>query len=456
MDNYLLIKQTFEEKLGFGKSFDVGVRELKTENFELSLYYVSGLVNDIQIEIILNTLITKNQEFSPNLLPHQQVKVLDDYDAAVDEVLRGTIVIISADEKFYTIDTKNYPTRGISEPDTEKVIRGARDGFTENFITNTALIRRRLVSNDLRLERFQIGNISKTNVCLCYVEGAADPELIEIIKYRLAHIDISELTMSDKKLEELITNQGFNPFPLLRYTERPDTLAVQLSKGDFGIIVDNSPSVIIGPVSYFDLLEHVEEFRQTPLIGTFLKIIRLMAVFISIFLVPLWLLINQNPNIFTNVLNHFVIENQVLLPFIIQILIAELGVELLRMAAIYTPNAISTAMGLIAGIVIGEIAIELGYFVKDIVFYVAISQIGNYSTPSYELSLANKFIKLILLILIALFNFYGLIFGVIVIFIYLATRKSINKPYLSPLVPFNFRKLLKVFIRFPAKRKSTQ
>jgi len=385
---------------------------------------------------------------------HFQGEKVTDVEKFIGSVVSGLLGIIIDDcSHGYIVDVRSYPTRAPQEPDTEKVVRGSRDGFTENIIINTALIRRRAKDHNLRNEMFSVGEKSKMDVCLCYVEGLTPPELVNDVRKRILDIKVDELSMSDKALEELIVKQRFNPYPLVRYSERPDTIAAHLYQGMIAIVVDTSPSVILGPITIFDHVHHVEEYRQTPLIGTYLRLIRYSGILMAMFLVPLWLLVVVQPDLLPESLSFIGPKEVGNIPIIAQILMAEFGIEFLRMASIHTQTPLSTAMGIIAGVLVGQIAIDVGLFTPEVVLYVAVSAIGNYLTPSYELSLANKFSKIIFIICTFFFKLPGLLISVAVWVIFLASLKSFNKPYLYPLIPLNLRELVKNIIRFPMKNK---
>lgn len=450
-------------ELGIGSSFDVGVRDITIQGVKVYLYYVTGLCDSAYIIELLKQLVTLNDDENVDLknadnivynrIVHQQVSRVDNlYDLKVN-VLSGLIaIIIEGESHAYIVDVRNYPGRGPAEPDTEKTVRGSRDGFTENIVQNTALVRRRIRDGRLRMEILRVGNDSRTDVCLSYIEGVADDKLVKDIRTRINNIDVRELVMSDKKLEELITKQYFNPFPLVRFTERPDVVSVHLYQGYVAIIVDTSPSVIIAPATFFDHLQHVEEYRQVPLVGTIARVSRFLAIFGSLFIIPIWLLLVLQPDLLPPQLHFIGPREQGNIPIYIQIILGEAGMEFLRMAAIHTPSPLSTAMGLVAGILVGQIAIDVGWLSPEVVLYVAFSAIGTYSTPSYELSLANKLFKIIIVLATAFFKLYGFIFSTLFYFIVLIFTKSFGKPYFYPVIPFNFKKLVGVILRLDIRK----
>ena len=453
--------------LGIGTSFDVGVREFYIKNVKINLYYCNSLTDTlIIIELIRELLLLGEDdvylhkqafEIINNHLALDQVMIVDDLDEIITLILSGLIVILVEDQlKGFSLDTRNYPGRQPSEPETEKVVRGSRDGFTENIITNVGLIRRRIRDPLFRTELHQVGSLSKTEVCLLYIEGYSDDKILRTVRNRIKNIDVDEIVMADKHLEELITNQTWNPYPKVRYTERPDILAVHLYDGLIGIMVDTSPSVMIAPTTYLEQLQHVEEFRQTPFVGSFLRTARTGGIIISIFLVPTWMLFAYNPEYLPDFLKFIGPKEEGSIPVIIQILIGEVGIEFLRMASIHTPTAMSTALGIVAGVLIGQIAIEVGLFSPEVVLYVAVAAIGAYATPSYELGLANKLAKLVIIIVTFFFNIWGLIGSTLFFILFLAVTNSFGKPYLYPLLPFNLKDFINIFIRTTQRRKNTR
>ncbi|WP_246942345.1 spore germination protein [Bacillus pinisoli] len=448
----------FKERIGMGTSFDIGIRKLKILDTEVYLLFLTGLCDTSFILSIVRELLFVNEtdkgngkdpfKLIENHINHQQVEKVKNLDEVVDKLLSGLVVfLVEGENEGLTVDVRSYPGRTPQEPDTEKVIRGSRDGFTENIIVNTALIRRRIRDERLRNEIMQVGERSKTDICIGYIEDVADPGLVEVVKKEIKSIDTDGLTMADKTVEEFMVKQGYNPYPLVRYTERPDVVAAHLLEGHVVIIVDTSPSVIITPTTMFHHVQHAEEYRQAPAVGTFVRWVRFLGIFASLFLLPLWFLFVLEPHLLPKPLD-FIGPNELTnIPVVVQLFLAEIGIEFLRMAAIHTPTPLSTAMGLIAAALIGQIAIDVGLFVPEVILYVAISAIGSFATPSYELSIANKISKLFMLILVAIFHVPGLVVGMTIHLLFLASIKSLNTPYLWPFLPFEPIAFLKILVR---------
>ena len=433
------------EKLNIEKNYDVRVRVLNVNNKKIGFVFLDFLTDGLKVNDIIysinNLKQTITKELLVNHLMNASVNVINDVDNIVNSILKGDMAIFIEHEVVsLVVDTKKYPGRIIGEPDGEKVVRGSRDGFTETLSTNVALVRRRIASTDLTLELYTIGKSSKTYVVLCYLKSIIDEKVLSDIKGKLNKVKISELIMSDKALEEHLVKNPYSPYPIVKYTERPDTFCAHLYQGMFGLLVDTSPSAILGPVSIFDHMQHAEEFRQTIIAGSYLRFIRFIGIVLGFLIIPIWfsLISVGKINIDESMFNVF-----------IQLLSIEVAIEIIRMASIHTPSALSTSMGLIAGIVIGDMAVNLGVINQTVAFLGSVSALSSYITPSYELSLANKIVKLILIFLIYLFNIYGLIFGLIVLIIYLARLKSFTRSYLYPLIPFNLKGFIKQLFRKP-------
>ncbi|MBH0229648.1 spore germination protein [Halobacillus yeomjeoni] len=446
-----------DERVGVEQSFDIGFRTLHILGREVHIYYVTGLCETPIIVQLMRQLFEMNDLEEPGEdifqqikgdIPHQQVEVVESLDQCITQLLSGLAVIfVEGVQSALIVDVRSYPGRTPEEPDTEKVIRGSRDGFTENIIENTALTRRRIRDERLRHEILQVGERSKTDICISYIQDVADPGLVDLIKKEIKDIDIDGLSMADKTLEEYLVNQGRNPFPLVRYTERPDVAAAHLFEGHVMIMVDTSPSMIITPTTYFHHVQHAEEFRQSPAVGTFVRWVRFFGIFASVFLLPLWILFVLQPDLLPEALSFIGPNEESSIPVIIQILIADLGLEMLRIAAIHTPTPLSTAMGLIAAVLIGQIAIDVGLFIPEVILYVAVSAIGSYATPSYELSVANKMSRVLMVIFVALFGVKGFMIGMTAYILLLAHTKSFNTPYLWPFLPFNGKGALQILLR---------
>ncbi|WEK55636.1 MAG: spore germination protein [Candidatus Cohnella colombiensis] len=452
-------KESLKEAIGLEKSFEIQLREMNMGNGRIALLFLSTFSKDDALTDILSRLSYLNdQELDHDglhkllnlYLPASQVKLCSSYSEMINEVLAGnTAFYVDGFDTVIIVDVRQYQARTPEQPSLEKVVRGSQDGFTETLLVNVSLIRRRLRDPKLRFEMLKVGRRTQTDVCLGYIEDITNPQLIEAIRDKIKAIDIDGIPLADKELEEMTINSGWNPFPLVRYTERPDVVAAQMLNGSVTVIVDTSPSAVLLPTSYFDLVQHAEENRQNPFMGTYMRWVRYLGILASLFLLPLWFLFDQNEALKPEWLSFVGTEKDGQIPLILQFLIAEIGVDLLRLAAVHTPAPLVTAMTLLSAILIGDIAVKTGLFVNEVILYMAVSAIGMFATPSYELGLANRVVRLTLLLAVFAFQVPGFVVVTTFLLIYLAYKRSFNTPYLWPFIPFNGKALLGIIVRRP-------
>ena len=422
------------------QSFDINTRTLDFRGRKIDIDYVSSLCSDDLIAYLVEGITLAKGKTLKDCLNNGDVQEETNQQKYEYAMLTGCAIVKDYQEnKVYVLDTRHFPSRSIEEPDTEKTVRGSKAGFNENLLNCAGLIRRRIRTLDLVMNKQTVGKKHKLDICLCYLKSEVDQSMLQDILKRISYIQNEDLVMSDRALEELIFDQGYNPFPLVRYSERPDIVATHINHGYIAIICDTSSSVMMLPTTLFEILEHVEEHRQTPLIGTFIRLIRLTAVFLSIYLVPLWMFIYHK-----GIFNY---------QDLFSILLVEFAVELLRIATIHTPDSISNTMGMIAAILLGEFAIELGLFSGEVLLFVAIGNVCGFATPNYELSLTNKYVKILIILITGLFGWIGFLISQLLLYGYLITIRPFGFSYLYPLIPFKGKALLNFIIRKP-KRSS--
>ncbi len=453
----------FVDKFGTGETFDAVTREIHLWKMPILLLYINGLVDGQTITTLLTEMQNADRgdeashhsgEKLLSYFPYHAVEQPKSRDEFLTSILSGLAGFVTEDGFTFLIDIRSYPGRQPEEPDNEKVIRGSRDGFTENILQNTTLIRRRLRTPELRFEMHKVSAIGKTDVAIAYIKGAANEEMLDGIRKRMDEIETDGLTMTDKSLEEFLFKQRFNPMPFVRYTERPDICAANLLEGRIALIVDTSPSAILVPTTIFDHLQHAEEYRQTPFIGTFIRMIRMTGALFSLLLLPFWYLLATKTQYIPQFMQYIGPDDPGAVPLFVQLLLADLGIEVLRMAAIHTPTPMTTAMGLVAAIVIGQVAIDVGLFTPEVVLYVAVSAILTFAIPSYELSITTKIFRIALLIGAAVAGGPGFFIMLALLFFYLSSMKPLNVPYLWPALPFFPKAMLRVILRQPMTQDS--
>ncbi len=449
-----------KQRLDIGvENFDVILRELIIGGKKTALLFVDGLTNNEVFTLLLQTLTRlEKEDVVPNpvqklmaeALPHMEVSLSEDLEEAIREVLAGQLALfVEGESQVIIIDIREYPSRTPQEPDIEKITRGSRDGFVETLVFNIALIRRRIRDPQLRVEIIKIGRRSSSDTVIMYIKDIAFPEIVERIRSRINSIDADAFPMAEKSLEECITGYFWNPFPKVRYTERPDVAAASLLEGHVVIMVDTSPSAMIAPVTIFHHLQHAEEYRHNALTGTYIRWVRVVGVLLSFFLIPVWLLLVLEPRYLPPALSFIGPKEKASIPLFIQFIIAHFGLDLIRMASVHTPTPFATALGLVGGLLIGQIAVEVGFFSSEVLLYTGIIAIGVFSTPSWELSMANRVVLLTLIVLTGLFKLPGLLLGGGLLLLRLATTKSFGFPYFWPLIPFDGKALISIFYRHP-------
>lgn len=447
-----MINKDFDVLLNDDKSIDLVKRKIKKKKSQIYLYYLTSLIDNLQFNEMFQTLVnTSSKDSFFNELTIPNVLILKDIKEALYFLYSGAVIVFY-DEEIICVDIRLYQTRAIQEPEAEKSIRGNKDGFVESLIINISLLRRRIKDFGFNIEHFIVSKDSKMSISLCYLKNKVNHKVLKKIKEKIDTLNIDSLIMSDRALEELIFKQSKTIFPLVRYSERPDVASISIIKGKIVILVDNSSSCIIFPTNLFDHFCNVEEYREPPINGTLTRFIRSLSIFVSVLLLPTFICLSFNQTINNNiiVLNNLTLSKPIL---IFQIIASVFIMEVFRIASIHTPNSLVSAVSFFAAIILGEISMNLGIFLPEILLVVSISLICGFATPSYELSLCNRIIMIVLTLLSIFFNYIGLMIGIIIIFIHLLSINTFSYPYLYPLVPFDFDKFKDVFRRKNADKK---
>ena len=448
MENIRII----DSVLRVNDNFDIIKKPLCVGQDELTLYYIDGFVKDAVLsKLMLSFVALKGlgnksdnaaNDFLRKYAAYVETDLCESLDIMIQMVLSGATLVLGSTfgDKAVIIDARTYPARSIDEPQNDRVMLGSRDGFVESLIFNTALIRRRIRDVSLTMKYFTIGEKSKTDVVLCYMGDRADMDYVKEISEKLSNIKTEALTLGHQSLSEcLIRTRWYNPFPKIRTTERPDTASAQLLEGGLMLIIDNSPEVMMLPTTVFEFMQETNDYYFPPLTGSFLRLIRQVIMWLTIFLTPVWYLMTKNPENVPLWLHFSLPEESGKIPILAQLLIVEFVIDGLRMASMNTPDMLSNSLSVVGGLILGDFAIEIGWLIPEVILYMAFVSIANFSQRNYQLGYAFKFMRIILLVLIALFDLYGLIFGTVLIITLIATNKTANgkRSYLYPLIPFS-------------------
>lgn len=454
--NEIILEQLLQSE----KSFDLVSRKLVINGRKAHLYFVDGLIKDSVMEKVLeflysvedNAFMQSADTFLECCVPYVESSTETDEKKTAMFVLSGvSALLIDGFTKAIMIDGRSYPQRETAEPEKDKALRGSHDGFVETLISNTALIRRRIRSSDLRITPYTIGKSSKTDVALLYMNDRADKKLLKKIKNKLENMNCDSLTMNQQSLVELMLDRKwYNPFPKIKYTERPDSAASAILEGNIVILVDNSPSALVLPTSLFDVIEEADDYYFSPITGTYLRLARYLVTLSTLVITPLWLLAIKYPDYVPSAFRFVLPSDEINVPIFWQLIILEIAIDGLRLASLNTPSSLSTALSIIGAIALSDFAVSSGWFCSEAILYMAFVAVANYSQPSYELSYALKFMRVILLVLTQIFGIFGFAGDFVIMIVLMLTNKTVSgKSYLYPLIPFNAKALLHKVLRLP-------
>lgn len=423
-------------------SFDIIQRDIMVGNRMASFYFIDGFTKDEVMLKLMDSLIKVKEEdmpadatqFSRACIPYVEVDILGDFDQVLKNMLSGvTCMFIEGYEGCIAIDCRTYPARSVEEPDKDKSLRGSRDGFVETIVFNTALMRRRIRDPHLVMEMTEVGDSSRTDVAICYMDDRVDREILQNVSDRIKNIKTDDLRMNQQSLAEcLFKRKWYNPFPKFKFTERPDTAAACLLEGKVVIMVDNSPSAMILPTSIYDIIEEANDYYFPTLTSVYLKISRGLISLMTVFLTPVFLLFMQNLEWLPKMFHFVAVKDTVNIPLIFQLLLLEIAIDGLRLAALNTPSMLSTPLSVIAGLVMGEFSVKSGWFNSEVMLYMAFVAVANYTQPNFELGYALKFMRLELLVLTALFNWIGFLSGCVIVVCSICFNKTLSgRSYLN-------------------------
>ncbi|MDE7252635.1 MAG: spore germination protein [Acetatifactor sp.] len=458
-----------DDLLGVDHNFDVVHRTMSIGNKTACMYLIDGFCKDDLIQKVLQYFMDMKPEDVPKdaetlveqYIPHIEVEVEEDFDKLMTSLLSGMFLLfVEGYEKAILIDSRTYPARSVEEPDKDKVLRGSRDGFVETVVFNTALIRRRIRSDKLRMEMLNAGECSHTDIVLCYMEDRVDQDFLKELRGKINGIRVESLTMNQESLAECIyRRKWFNPFPKFKYTERPDTAAAQVLEGNIIVLVDNSPSAMIIPTTIFDVIDEADDYYFPPITGTYLRLTRFFIAILTYILTPTFLLLMNHPQYVPERFSFIMLQEEPNIPLLWQFLILELAIDGLKLAAVNTPNMLSTPLSVMAALVLGEFSVNSGWFSAEVMLYMAFVAIANYTQANYELGYALKFMRILNLILTAIFGLWGYVAGIVIAVLSVFCNRTVSRrSYAYPLFPLNAGKLFDRLIRrrMPGARKQVK
>ena len=454
--------------LGVGRSCDMVSRDYLIGGRRARLWVVDGFGSDSILErmgAFWLTLkpenvvgLTEMQDFLDRYITFSESNVTFDISDAVTSVFLGkSLLAVEGLAGVALMDAKGYPSRSVHEPPDGKVLRGSHDGFVEAVVPNMALLRRRIRDPHLTMEGHKVGSRTHNDAVLCYLDDKVDQDLLRKLRGKLLGLGVRSLSMAQESLAEAIRpKQWYNPFPKVRYTERPDAAAASIMEGSIVLMVDNSPSVMILPTGFFDFTQESNDYYFPPLVGTYLRVLRVTVFLLSLFITPAWYLMVSEPNRLPGWLNFLSSPEPVSLSLLSQLLVVEFLIDVLKLASLNTPDSLSNSFSMLGALVLGDFAVQAGWLGPEVLVYMAFVSVAGFAQPSYELGYAFKLLRVALLLVTAVFDVWGFCLGVVGIFVLLCTTKPlVGKGYLYPLVPFNGKALLRLLVREPISRDNT-
>lgn len=452
--------KTAKELLPIGTSFDFITRNLQIQDTGVYFIGINGLNNQDLLQKVLFQMqrctatspLKDLHDFAAANIGFSQVTLTSEWETIIQNVLSGPCVLFfDGFHEAILLDTRTYPVRGIEEPENEKVIRGSKDGFVETLLFNTNLIRRRIRSKTLTFEILTIGNKSHMDVALAYDSTLADLSFVKNLKDKLNSVNASSLTMGTKSLEELlIPRKWFHPLPATFRTERPDVACSYLMEGYVLLMVDTTPSCIILPCNIFQFTQSPEDYYKSPLIGNYIRFFRFICFFLSLLLLPSFLLLAASPSLLPTGINLLPTGTLSPLRLFIYVLFAELLLDLFKYSSSHAPGGFSGAFSIVGGLLIGDVAISLNWANKEIIFYAAATLLASLGLGNIDLSDAVRMYRLILILLTGFFQFPGFIAGLgLVLLSIITTPGFLKKSYFWPLFPLDWNALKTLLFRYP-------
>ncbi|MBR8658290.1 MULTISPECIES: spore germination protein [Bacillales] len=452
-ENVHVLKQLFSD------CSDFVIREFNMKNGVAAVaVFVDGLVDTREVNQALEALMILESGdrdvdvIQKKLLPVSQIAKVKDYKEFLQAVLSGdTGIVVDGNTEALTMGMRGPEKRSVDEPEGEAVVRGPREGFIENIRTNTSLLRRRLKTPRLKMKSLVIGRETNTNVALAYLEGIADPQLVEEVTRRISVIETDGILESGY-IEELIQDNIYSPFPQVQYTERPDTVAGALLEGRVAIMVDGTPMVLIVPTTFWIMLQANEDYYERFMPATLIRWLRYLFLLISLLTPAAYVAIttfHQQMLPTTLLLSIAAARESIPFPAIVEALIMEISFEALREAGVRLPKTVGQAVSILGALVVGQAAVEAGIVSAPMVIVVSITGIASFTIPHFNASIALRMLRFPLMIAASILGIYGILVGIVLIMGHLANLRSMGVPYLSPIAPMSVSDLKDVLIRAP-------
>ncbi|RKQ28644.1 spore germination protein [Oceanobacillus halophilus] len=459
-DNIFPLKiEELEKKLNeeFDQNPDLSVTTYENKNKKALIFYITYQVEGEKVEnYLLETLLKKDFEWNNstilNEIPLSSGKTIDKFSDIGKGLLIGNLyVYIENENSAIEYSLSNKENRSLQQSETESVVLGPKIGFTESMVTNLNIIRWTIRSEDLVLEKFIIGEREPREVRLIYIKSLANEADINTFRQRLQELEIDVIDDSSVLLQ-YIEDSSLTIFPQFFTTELPDRFSYDINRGRIGVIVENSPTAIVAPTTFFSFFQSTEDLYMRWNIGSFLRSLRFLSFFLSTILTPLYVAaVTFHYEIIPTPLLVNLGESRAAVPFppILEALILELMIELLRESGARLPTKIGQTIGIVGGVVVGTAAVQAGITSNVLIIFVALSALASFTAPNYLMGTTARIIRFPMIILGGLLGLVGLVFGISFLIIHLLRLTSLGRPYLSPLYPLVWEDFNKAFFRLP-------
>lgn len=447
-------------QLPLNESFDVVERNIVIGGREAYLYFIDGFAKDRLLILMLQSfeaLDVWDLEEMPTLLdfakyriPHIKAEIVPAAKDVITSVLSGqSALLIEGYDEAIVMDIREFPVRSVEEPEKEKTLRGARDGLVETLVYNTAMVRRRIRDPRLVFSVLKVGTVSQTDVCIGYMKGLVDQKILGQLTQKIKDLKIDTLTVGDQSLvEALDKSRWLNPFPKIRYTERPDVVAAHLTEGKFVLMVDNSPTAILLPTGLFDFFQDVDDYYFPIITGNYFRFVRNATMFVSTFITPLYLLVDKSLIYLPSSWDFLMPQEELQVSLFWQFIVLEVAVDGLKLASLNTPSSLGMSLSVIGALLLGQLSVQAGWFVPQTILLMAVVALAAFSQPSVELSYASKFMRILLLVGASILGIWGFLGVLVLEALILGFTKTITgTSYLDPLIPLHWKKLISLLFR---------
>lgn len=445
----------------FYHSSDLTVRQIDWHEGDTAiLCFYASLVDAKEVQKILDTIYARLDTEKP-FWSETLLTTLDNFalPQAIERVCQGeTLVILPDTGKMLTLAITNEVRRNLEEPNNEHILRGSHEGLVERADTNLTLIRKRVNNPALVVKSFTIGQQTNTKAYYLYMDGVIQPETLQEMEKRIADIKI-DYFYSIGQLSDALEDSVLSPFPQLLNTEHPDRVVAHLVEGKVVVMTNISPSALIGPVTFFSFYQTPDDYNSRVVVGSFYKIVRLLSFVTAVFLPAFYIaVISFHFEVLPLELSNQVKNDVNDIPYrpLIEALILEIIMELIRESSIRLPQSVGQTIGIVGGLVIGDAIVSAGLVSNLMVIVVALTAISSYVVPSVELNSTIRMLRFPFMLLASLFGFLGIVVGVVILLIHLISLTSLKQPYFSPIVPFQPKAVYKIFLRWPFIRPTVQ